>query len=272
MNRRVVDTPVTEPTFVFRRQPSMNDRLVDPAYTVESIGVLVYPDVSEQDSLAPTEIFKGAAMVLHGDIAPWPLEVAPEQLRVEVVSLDPGVVTMQMGTQVVPDRHLDSDTLYDILYVPGGIGSGAIAADDRVLRLIRRHHEEGRVVAANCSGVGVLARSGIADDLPLTSVAAIGRGLREEGFNAAETRRMWVGHPEARIWTIAGSYAVNGGTVAMVAHYFGRRVGTTVGMMFDTLSGIGEAVFEVIGPEFYVHAELESSFQDLFQSSLMPVD
>jgi putative intracellular protease/amidase len=255
---------------VFRREPRPAPVKNDDTYVVESIGVLAYPQVSEQDLLTPVEIFKGTAMVLRGDIAPWPREAAPEELRVDLVSLDPGVVTMQMGTQVVPDRTLDPEFLYDLLYIPGGVGSGAIATDERVLNLVRRHHEQGRVVAANCSGVGVLARSGVVAGQDITSVAAISRGLRAEGFNAAETRRMWIGHPQDRIWTASGSYGVNGSAVAMVAHYFGREVGTIVSMMFDTMSGIGEAVFDTVGPEFYVHQELEGAFQNLFQNMLLP--
>ena len=257
----------------FRRDTGMKeDYILEGASTVESIGVLVYSQVSEQDSLAPAEIFKGAAMVLRGDISPWERDVAPKNLRVDMVSLDPGVVTMQMGTQVVRDCVLSDDFLYDILYIPGGVGSGALLNNERILSIVRKHYESGKVVAANCSGVGVLARAGILNDLHTTSVAAIGRGLRIEGFNAPENRRMWVGHPESRIWTAVGSYGVNGSAVAMVAHYFGREIGTIVAMMFDTLAGLGDAIFENIGPEFYVHRELEEAFQDLFQPMLFPVN
>src|SRR5882757_1098891 len=105
-------------TPVFRRDAERDTPSSNDTFVVDSIGVLVYPSVSEQDSIAPVEIFKGAAMVLRGDVVPWPREVAPEELRVEMVSLDPGVVTMQMGTQVVPDRTLDPNMLYDILYIP----------------------------------------------------------------------------------------------------------------------------------------------------------
>jgi len=237
---------------------------------VRSIGVLAYDKVSEQDCLTPLEIFKGAALVIRGDVAPWPRETAPDELEVQLVSVERGVVTMQMGTQVVPDTSLEDDRLYDILYVPGGVGSGALAKNERVLEVIRRHHREGRIVASNCSGVGVVVRSGIVDGSPLTCVAAVARGLRAEGFNVSKTRRMWVGLPEERIWTATGSYGINGSAVALVAHYLGREVGTIVSMMFDTLSGIGEVIFETVGPEFYEHPELEESFQDLFEEMLLP--
>ncbi|WP_412737773.1 DJ-1/PfpI family protein [Krasilnikovia sp. MM14-A1259] len=237
---------------------------------VESIGVLGYDKVSEQDSITPLEIFKGAAMVVAGNIAPWQREVPPGRLDVKFVSAKPGVVTMQMGTQVIPDGTLDDDQLFDILYIPGGIGSGAIATDERVLSLIRRHHEAGKVVAANCSGVGVLARADILGEAPVTCVAAVARGLRAEGINVSENRRMWIGDLENRIWTSTGSYGVHGGAVALVAHYLGREVGTIVSMMFDTLGGLGEQIFETVGPEFYHHAVLETTFQDYFETMLLP--
>ena len=68
--------------------------------------------------------------------------------------------------------------LYDLLYVPGGIGSGAASLDEGMLSLIRRHYEAGKVVASNCSGVGILARSGILGNNPVTCVAAVAPGLR----------------------------------------------------------------------------------------------
>ena len=237
---------------------------------VESIAVLCYEKVSEQDSITPLEIFKGAALAVTGQVSPWQREVPPGKLEVKFVSVKPGVVTMQMGTQVVPDTALNDEDLFDILYIPGGVGSGAIATDPQVLEAIRKHHEAGKIIAANCSGVGVIARAGIVGDTPVTCVAAVARGLRAEGVNVPEARRMWIGRPEQRIWTSTGSYGVHGGAVALIAHYLGREIGTVVSMMFDTLGGLGDVIYELTGPEFYFHPELETTFQDYFQAMLLP--
>ncbi|MEU8621747.1 DJ-1/PfpI family protein [Streptomyces sp. NPDC048623] len=243
---------------------------IESPVQIDSIAVLGYEACSEQDTITPLEIFKGTAMVTSGQIAPWQREAADRELDVRLVALEPGVIKMQMGTNVVADAVLGDDDLYDILYIPGGVGSGALLTDDRVHKLIRRHHEAGRIIAANCSGVGVVARSGIVNDETLTCVAAVARGLREDGFNVPVARRMWIGDTASRLWTFTGSYGVNGGAVAMVAHYFGREVGTIVSMMFDTIGGIGDVIFEETGPEFYQHPELEESFQDFFQPMLYP--
>jgi len=68
-------------TPVFRRDAERDTPSSNDTFVVDSIGVLVYPSVSEQDSIAPVEIFKGAAMVLRGDVVPWPREVAPTSGR-----------------------------------------------------------------------------------------------------------------------------------------------------------------------------------------------
>ncbi len=70
------------------------------------------------------------------------------------------------------DGIVDKADLFDLLYIPGGIGSGKASLDPAMLGLIRRHYEAGKVVASNCSGIGILARSGILGDNPVTCAAA----------------------------------------------------------------------------------------------------
>lgn len=237
---------------------------------IKTIGVLGYESCSEQDTITPLEVFKGAAMVLGRQLNPLNLPGDAVALDVKLVALKPGNVRMQLGTEVVPDAVLDEATLYDLLYVPGGVGAGPMSQDATMLDVIRRHYEGGKIVASNCAGVGILLRAGILGDNPVTCVAAIARGLRQDGANVPESRRMWVGNPEARLWTATGSYGVNGASVALVAHYFGHDIATTVAMMFDTMGGISEAIFELEGPEFYRHPELETTFQDFWQPMLLP--
>jgi transcriptional regulator GlxA family with amidase domain len=239
---------------------------------INTIGILGYPDCSEQDTITPLEILKGAALVLGQKLNPLPLPAGtkPQDLTVQLVSLNPGNVKMQMGTLVTPDAVL-ADQTFDMLYVPGGVGSGAMSQNQRVLDLIRRHYQSGKVVASNCSGVGILFRAGILGKTPVTCVAGIVGRLRELGANVPDPRRMWRGVPDARLWTTTGSYGVNGSTVALVSHYFGKDVaGLTVSTMFDTLGGIGQDAFELIGPEFHTYSAVEAQLQSFWGPKLLP--
>lgn len=228
---------------------------------IKSIGIIGYTDCSEQDTITPTEIFKGAAMVVNEN---------KHVLDVALVSLDNNPIKMQMGTKVVPDSVLDDTTLYDILYVPGGVGSGEMTKNEKMLSLIKRHYDSGKVVAANCSGVGILFRAGILGNNPVTSISSLVRRLRALGANVPQPRNMWIGLPDQRLWTTVGTSGVNGSTVALVSHYLGRDVGETVSMMFDTLGAIGNRIYELQGPEYYFHPELESKFQDIWEMKLLP--
>lgn len=237
---------------------------------IATIGVLGYPACSEQDTITPLEILKGAALVLGQKLTPLPPSGPPRELRVQLVSMTPGNVTMQMGTQVVPDAVV-ADQLFDLLYIPGGVGCAQMTQNQPVLELIRKHYQNGKVVASNCSGVGILFRAGILGNVPVTCVAGIAARLRQLGANVPEPRRMWRGEPEARLWTTTGSYGVNGSTVALISHYFGKDVaGLTVSTMFDTLGGIGQDAFELIGPEFYTYQSLEEKLQAFWGEKLLP--
>ena len=237
---------------------------------LKTAAVVGYDKCSEQDTITALEVLRGAPMVLANKIAPWTRKAPATGFDVKLMGLKPGDITMQMGTQAVSDGIVGEGDLYDLLYVPGGIGSGAASLDPAMVGLIRRHYEGGKVVASNCSGVGILARSGILGDNPVTCVAAVAPGLRAQGINVPAHRRMWIGLPQARLWTATGSYGVNGGTVALVSHYFGREVGIIVAMMFDTFGGIGEKIFDLEGPEFFLHPHLEEEFAAYFKPMLLP--
>ncbi len=61
------------------------------------------------------------------------------------------------------DDYLSSGlTQYDGIYIPGGLlGAEALAKDETVLALIRKAHEEGKLIAAMCAGPLVLEKAGI---------------------------------------------------------------------------------------------------------------
>jgi transcriptional regulator GlxA family with amidase domain len=233
---------------------------------IKTIAIVGYPDASEQDTITPLEIFKGAAMVLGQK------GQKGQSLDVKLLSIDSGDrVKMQMGTQVMVDGTLGGTDVFDLLYVPGGVGSGAMTRDARMISAIKRHHEAGKVIASNCSGVGILHRSGILGTTPVTAVAAVVRRMRQEGTNVPQPRRMWLGVPEARIWTATGSSGVHGAAVGLVAYYFGRDVAQTVSMMFDTLGAYGDYIYQASGPEYYFHPDLETEFQGIWEDKLLPV-
>ncbi|MBF9070771.1 DJ-1/PfpI family protein [Streptacidiphilus fuscans] len=229
---------------------------------IKTIGVLAYHRCSESDTIIPWEILTGVAVYLKNTTG--------EQLDVKLVALDEGSIEMQMGARVEPHAVLKNGDLYDVLYVPGGNGSGEATKDERVLDTIRHHYVNGKFIGSNCVGVGILQRAGVLGNTPVTCSPPITRRLKEEGANVVEPRRMWLGAPDQRIWTTAGASSINAGTVAMVNYLFGEEIGREMSMWFDTLGAVGADLFKNDGPEYYAYPEAEAALQDATADVLLP--
>lgn len=229
---------------------------------IKTIGVLAYHRCSESDTIIPWEILSGVALYLS--------QKYDRKLEVKLVALEDGPIEMQMGARVQPHAILKDGDLYDMLYVPGGNGSGVATKNQRVLDVIKNHHDNGRFIAANCVGVGILQRAGVLGKTPVTCSPPISRRLKEEGANVIWPRTMWLGSPEDRMWTTAGASAINAGTVAMVAYIFGEEVGSEMSMWFDTLGLVGNELFNLKGRQYYFYPEAEAALQDATADTLLP--
>jgi len=239
-----------------------NPTMVD----IKTVGVMAYHHCGEQDTLVPYEILKHTSMVL-GQQQP------PKQLSVRLLRPDaaaPELVEMQMGTRVMTDGAAGEDEMFDLLFVPGGMGSGEASKNQRLLDIVRRHHAAGKVVATNCSGISVLHRAGILGDTPVTAAATVSRRMLAEGANVLQPRTMWAGKKDGTIWTSAGGSGVHGSTVAMIANYFGHEVGTFIGMGWDTYPAYGDNIFEERGPQYFSFPVLEAQIQDALEDILLP--
>ena len=73
-------------------------------------------------------------------------------------------ITGSHGISVGADKTLSQLVMeeYDGLILPGGLrGVNNLAADERVIDLLRRFHEAGKLTAAICAGPTVLAKAGL---------------------------------------------------------------------------------------------------------------
>ncbi len=90
--------------------------------------------------------------------------------RVRFVSADGGLVRADTGMlSVQTEGRLDDVPKPDVLLVPGGPGDEAAAADERLLRWLRRAHETTKWTTSVCTGSIVLAAAGLLDGLEATT-------------------------------------------------------------------------------------------------------
>lgn len=84
-------------------------------------------------------------------------------LRVTTASLHPGPVRGAHGITVLADAEWSATDVnaFDVLVLPGGPGTKSLAADERVLDLVRAFESAGRHVAAICAAPTVLHAAGV---------------------------------------------------------------------------------------------------------------
>ncbi len=81
-------------------------------------------------------------------------------------------VTGAHGIRVLADTVFESivPETYDVVVLPGGMpGAGNLKSDKRVLSLLKKYNQAGKLIAAICAAPIVLQEAGITDGLAMTS-------------------------------------------------------------------------------------------------------
>lgn len=86
------------------------------------------------------------------------------QWTVVSAGTEPGPITAARGTRLLPDRLLDRNMAaeFDVLMIPGGgPGTERLAADDRMLHIVREFRRADKWIGAVCAAPLVLQAAGI---------------------------------------------------------------------------------------------------------------
>ena len=228
---------------------------------IKSVLFLAFPNVGEQDLLAPWEIFRAQA---------WAMSQRGETLNVVLGSLEKGPVRTHMGTTIQPDRVIDPSERFDMIFIPGGIGAGAQTKNQALLDFVRAHYDEGRWVAANCAGVGVLHRAGVLDRSDITSSATLARRLAREGARVADPRRAWKIDAKHRVFTAGGAGTVHPSAIALAWHVFGDEAGRELAASWDASPLYGDALYSLVGPVMNDDPAVKARLQDMWENVFLP--
>jgi len=109
-----------------------------------SIGVLVFPGITQLDATAPCEIFSSLPDV---DLL--------------LVGRDRAAVTTEWGLAFQPSATFDEPLELDVVCVPGGTGVNQLMEDDACLDFLHRQAERARYVTSVCTGALVLGAAGL---------------------------------------------------------------------------------------------------------------
>jgi cyclohexyl-isocyanide hydratase len=83
------------------------------------------------------------------------------QSELHLMSLERGPISDHKGLVLTPQIAINEAPPLDVLHIPGGPGQEALMHDERVLSMIRRHAEQGRIVFSVCTGALLCGAAGI---------------------------------------------------------------------------------------------------------------
>jgi 4-methyl-5(b-hydroxyethyl)-thiazole monophosphate biosynthesis len=101
-------------------------------------------------------------------------------LDVTTAGLRSGPVQGSHGISVAPDADLAALDLdrFTMIVLPGGPGTRHLAADERILALVRRLHGQGRRTAAICAAPLVLHAAGVIEGVAVTAHPSVQEKLQ----------------------------------------------------------------------------------------------
>ena len=191
---------------------------VDEARLHEVV-VVALADGHASTAVGPLELFNAAGVAWQhmtgGEVRP--------RFRVRCASMDGRPVRMSGGIVLKPDVALGDVGEVDLAYV----SSGGLDVDrmlDRhpaAIEFVRRVHQAGSHVAAVCSGVGILAASGLLDGVEATSHWGLIEPLRRR-FPQTSWRSGRMVTEAGRVYCGGGVYAALDLAIWLVEAFSGR--------------------------------------------------
>jgi cyclohexyl-isocyanide hydratase len=108
------------------------------------IGMLIFPDMTQLDFTGPYEVFARL-----------------RRCEVKVIAQSPQPVTANGGLRFVPDTTIENAPPVELLFVPGGPGTGSLMENREVLEFLRRQALQAKYVTSVCTGALVLGAAGL---------------------------------------------------------------------------------------------------------------
>lgn len=116
-----------------------------------NVAIFLYQNVELLDFAGPTEVFAATA-----------------GFKVYTVSVDGKEILSQGLLTVKPQYSISNAPIPDIVVLPGG-NSGPSSKDRKVIEWVQSRHRAGTLMLSVCTGVFILARAGLLENLAVTT-------------------------------------------------------------------------------------------------------
>jgi transcriptional regulator GlxA family with amidase domain len=188
---------------------------------VIQVTVLLLDGGHASTAIAPIEVFRSAGVLWQA------LRGEDERARFAVgtASLDGRPVRCDGGLRISADRALHAVRRTDLIVVPSvGLDmDGALKRYAAVVPWLRRWHARGAALAAICSGVALLAETGLLDGKPATTHWALAERCRKR-WPAIDWQTDRFVTRARRVFCAGGVYAALDLSLHLVEHHAGYDV------------------------------------------------
>lgn len=156
---------MSAPLFVSERsKPEVTTRSL-------SVGFLIFERMDQIDFTGPFEV----------------LSRMPDS-TMQIIGKEVAPIRDVQGLQLSPDISIAEAGLFEVLVVPGGYGQQALMHDEKVLDLIRRHIEKGKLLLSVCTGALLCGAAGVLTGRQVTTHWSARHLMQHYGAVLADAR------------------------------------------------------------------------------------
>ncbi|MGH7842359.1 MAG: DJ-1/PfpI family protein [Candidatus Binataceae bacterium] len=172
----------------------------------KTVGIVLFEGFELLDVFGPAEAYRSPQL--------------KDAFQLVMIAEARGVVTSAQGPQIVPNQSFADAPTFDLLMVPGGIGTRREVDNPVLMTWLRARVAETEFVTSICTGAGLLARAGLLDGHRATSNKFAFDWVKSQGPRVnwvAQAR--WV--EDGKFWTSAGVSAGIDMALAIIARICG---------------------------------------------------
>jgi len=180
---------------------------------MRTIGALIFPGFELLDLFGPMQMFG----------------LLKQEFALELVAEVTGAVKSNQGPSAQADRSIQDRARYDVLFIPGGMGTRREVSNAGLLEWIAEASENAEFSLTVCTGSALLARSGCLDGRRATTNKSAFSWVSEQGPNVLWQRKArWV--EDGPFITSSGVSAGMDMTLGAIALMHGRDTAEKVAM------------------------------------------
>lgn len=131
------------------------------------VGIVLFDRVEELDVVGPYEVFT------------WAASMRSELFQVMLIAERNEAVRCDKGLRILPDRTFGDCPQLDLMIVPGGFGTRLQLGNETLLSFINGQAATCEWLASVCTGLRLLAATGLADGKRVTTYHGAIQEMRE---------------------------------------------------------------------------------------------